>query len=662
MLKKTGKLKERFELKHVLLAAIFISSSLISYSIAPNLDLSPNTAVDKPENIILIDIDTLRADHLGAYGYSKDTSPNLDKFAQENIKFENTVTPAAWTTPAAVSVFTGSYPKTHRVIRQRQQIPENYHMMAEIFRKNGYRTAAFTGDRSMARNLGFDQGFDTYQTYSDYPLIQKRNFKANFREGGDWLINQSGEKSFLFIHGYDAHAPYGVKEDYLAEFDNDNYSGPIEKYQPVRPDQLEYSSGNLTLNVGNKEIPLDQEDIEQIRAGYDSDVKYTDKQFGEFIDRLKKNGLYEDSAIIVYSSHGENLGNRVYREKDREYIFGHWYLWDHNIHVPMIAHIPGSESQNVDQPVSIIDIAPTLYDFIGAEMSKPAANQLRGESLLPVIKGEKDTDYVFSQDNPLNDTMVRGQNWKLIKRQGKKNLLYSLENSSEKQVSTEDNPMVYRRLLNRINEWENTTPDSMKEERNISRSKEESIYSKLNSFTEVIALGKDKKLEEILEDELISISNSKLKVEEDRKGSTAGKKARLIKASGKDSDIKVRILSNISTEFAQEYIKNERNSVISVYGGIAPYTSKPGAEKCGEEFHPGTREINSSSMKGTVIDLYADESKAYGACSDNAFYRSKIILGYCQSSRKLFKMNTYQPINSSQNRIYPSCIDKQIRE
>lgn len=654
MFQKTGNLKERVEVKHIILAAIFLVSSLISFSTAPDLDLSSNKEVERPENIILIDIDTLRADHMGSYGYRKNTSPNLDKFAQENIKFENAVTPAAWTLPAQVSVFTSTHPKTHRVIRQRQMIPDNYHMMAEILRGNGYRTGAFTGGRSMDKNLGFEQGFDTYQIHSDYPEIQKRNFKANFREGGDWLINQTGEESFLFIHGYDTHAPYGVKKKYLTEFE-DNYSGPLEKYQPVRPDQLEYESGNLTLNVGNQTIPLDQNDIEQIRAGYDSDVKYTDKQFGEFIDRLKRNDLYEDSAIIVYSSHGENLGNRVYREKDREYIFGHWYLWDHNIHVPLIAHIPGTESKTVDDPVSLIDIGPTLYDLIGARMSESEANQLRGESLLPVIRGEKDLEYVFSQDNPLNDTMIQGQNWKLIKRQNQEDLLYSLKNNSENRASIKDNPMVYQRLLSRIDSWEKNTSDSMEKGRNSSKSNERDIYSKINNFINRIIPEEGKKLDETLEEEGIAISNSKIKLNQDRKETVTGKEARVIKASEKETEIKVRVLSNISSNFAQEFIENERNSILSVYGGIAPYTSKPGAEKCEEEFQPRTRELNSSSIEGTVIDLYADDSKSYGACSENAFYSSKIIIGYCDSTKKLFKMNIYKPINSSQNYIYPSC-------
>jgi arylsulfatase A-like enzyme len=600
-----------------------------------------------PENIIMIDMDVTRADHLGSYGYEKNTSPNIDQFARKNVKFENAVTPAPWTLPVAVSVFTGAYPRTHRVIEQRSQIPQQYTLLSEVLKSNGYSSAAFTGaGGSMDPNKGFERGFEIYR--NNTRTEEKSYFERNFEMAEKWLENRSNESSFLFVHGYDMHDPYGVKEPYFEKFDEDSYSGPLEPYQTFKIRQLNYESGNLKLNQDNKTISLDKQDVQRIRSGYDSDLRHADKQFGEFMEGLREKGIYNDSLIVVYSSHGENLGNKVYRHEGEGHLFGHWYLWDHNINVPMIVKTPGGDTGTVEEPVSLIDIAPTLYEMTKSKMSKEAFNQLRGKSLLPLLKGDKSgEDYVFAEDNWLEDTMIRGEDWKLIVRPNSEDLLYSLD--PEERKSIQENSRVYRRLLEKVKLWRNRTPESMEEEIETNR-RNSGILSRLRSL-DLFKSSSTQSLEDFLTEYKISVSDEDYLVKRIKSKTIGGNEVEEISAADGKTTIDIKLIKDVDSDFALEYLNQQRNNVISLYNGVAPYTSKPGVENCEEAYRPQVTRKNNL----TVIELYADESKSYGACEEDAFYEVQIALGYCQSSDLLFNIADFTPISESPPTLNPEC-------
>lgn len=648
-----------------LIGAVFVLSLLIGFSqpftgedvVGSSVDqreLDSGSEVETPENVILIDIDSLRADHLGAYGYRENTSPHLDAFARKNIVFENALTPAEWTLPVAVSVFTSTYTRMHGISQQRRTVPESYTMLAEVLRSNGYETAAFTGGGSMADNLGLGQGFDIYEIGPDSRTgLDRRDFDRNFRKAASWLENNSGEKSFVFVHGYDVHAPYGVNSEYISKFE-DNYTGPINKYQPVSPTQLNYDSGNLTLDADKGSIPLDEKDIEQIRAGYDSDVRHTDEQFGEFIARLKREGIYNDSAIIVYSSHGENLGNRVFEYRYEEHIFGHWYLWDHNTHVPLLIHLPGSESKRVSEPVSLLDLAPTIYDITGVKVPEKAFNRLRGESLLTSIKkgGSEQDSYAFTERFP-RSIAIRGENWKLIRRD-QNYTLYALD--PEREVSKDDYPVVYQRLRKQLDEWDNQTPGSMDVNDSI-RNSESGISAQLRKSISSFYRDEEKQtIGELLENNSVSVlKNYPLEnVREGEKG-----KYRSIEAvsSSSESYLRATLVLNASPQFASDYIAEQRRGVEDLYRGTVPYNSKRGAKICNEEFRFETTVQEVSRPNITLIDLYSDDSRSYGACEDEAVYRSRIAVGYCHSEEILFHLNWHTGLESEEDPIYPVCKD-----
>lgn len=617
-------------------------------------EVSSGFESDPPENVVMIDIDTLRADHLGAYGYEKNTSPNLDRFAERNVMFENAVTPAAWTLPAQVSVFTSTYPRTHRVRGQRQKIPGRYVMLAELLKSNGFETAAFTGGASMAEKIGHDQGFDRYEVAEESDG-QRRHFRENFRKTGDWLENNTGEKSFVFVHGYDAHAPYGVKEEYIQQFEDENYSGPIEQHQPVRPPELDYSSGNLSLQTEEGSVALDEEDVEQIRAGYDSDVRSIDAEFGDFIERLKDEGMYNDTAIIVYSSHGENLGDRVFEYRGDQYMFGHWYFWDHNINVPVIAHIPGSEPRKIERPVSLIDLAPTVYDLTDSRMSKKAFNQLRGESMLGILTDRRTSsrNYVFAEGTEPDAVAVRGQDWKLIKREGAENRLYSLD--PEVEQSKEENAVVYRRLLEEIDDWETQTPKSMEEEVESDRRKDKNILKHFREGLSSLFASDERYLSTTLEKHGITVQD-RYQLEEAERGEIQGYRTIEIVSEKSNAELDGRIFLNASPDFASDYIREQKQEIEGIYTGTVPYTTKLGAAGCEKDYQPEIYDRNVSGYNLTFIDLYADEARSYGACEEEAYYRARIALGYCPSQNVLFRLNWYSSSEKA-SPVFPKCVD-----
>lgn len=568
--------------------------------------------LEKPENVIMIDIDTLRADHTGLYGYKRNTTPNIDRFAKNNIKFKNAFTVGTWTRPAQTSVFTSSYPRTHQTTQQRKYIPSEYTLLAEVMNERGYKTAAFTGGGSMRKGIGFEPGFDKYEIHSDYPNHHRRNFNANFREASKWISNRTGEKSFLFIHGYDVHPPFKARKPFIKEFD-ENYTGPLREKERIYLDDLSYRSGNTILSLEDRKINLTQEDIEHIRARYDSDVKYTDKMFGNFIEKLKEDGIYEDSAIILYSSHGENLGNKVHQFRGERYNFGHWYLWDHNMKVPLIMKLPGTNPKIVEKPVTTMDIAPSIYDLLDFKLSNRTYNQIQGESLLPALNEKYERDYVFTQNNPFSDTMVRGKRWKLINRKnGREDLLYSVGNGSEIKVSKNENAIVYQRLLSLSKKWENKTPKSLEKELETPKNnREKSLTSYITSKLSKLIKNKEKlPVSSLLEEKGILIEETDYQVENVENESLSDFERITVEAARDNSKMNIELFVGTKQKFAYNFIEDQKENVRTLYRKT--YSSGLDQRKCESDYQPKIKEFNNSKTILTNINLYATKEKAMG--------------------------------------------------
>lgn len=343
---------------------IFIFSSLIFFLSISAIYLWWSISKPQiPQGIILISLDTLRADHLGAYGYHRNTSPSIDALAEESVVFENAVVQSPWTLPSHMSIMTSLYPSFHGLTDKDTFSPlsDEYVTLAELLKKGGYKTAAFTDGGFVSAKFGFDRGFDTYYD-------QGGGIKAILPKVKKWLDSLKSEPFFLFIHCYDIHSPYNPPPPYNTMFHDFPYTGKI------------IPSNKTLTNLLNNRLDINSDDVNHIIAFYDGGIRYTDAVIGQFLSYLKGIDLFDQSLIIVTSDHGEEF-----------YEHGsilHWQLYfKPDLHVPLIMHIPEFPKREIriKKLVRSIDLLPTILDIAGL----PNHNQAQGRSIVPLIRGKE---------------------------------------------------------------------------------------------------------------------------------------------------------------------------------------------------------------------------------------------------------------------------------
>jgi arylsulfatase A-like enzyme len=302
----------------------------------------------RSNNVIIIAVDTLRADHLGCYGYARNTSPNIDDFALDGVKFSSCYTPSPLTTPAFASVFTSLPPFKHGAKRNGLSIFDKINTLAQYLKERGYYSGAFVSNWTLKKELThLDRGFDTYTEI----LTKKRWFGVVNPEGKapevnlevfKWLYSHHGKKLFLFVHYTEPHEPYVYHKDFDRGFD--------------RIDPAHYPEGSNRKKI-NK---------------YDTEIGFVDFHIGQLIQKIKKYDLYENSLILFLADHGESFGEHGY--------FGHGRrLYNSGLRVPLIVKFPGGEYGNkeVDRNVSLLDVAPTVLSLLGY----PAPEEMEGKDL-----------------------------------------------------------------------------------------------------------------------------------------------------------------------------------------------------------------------------------------------------------------------------------------
>ncbi len=314
-----------------------------------------------PHGIILISLDTLRADHLGIYGYHRDTSPSIDAFANESVVFDNAVVQSPWTLPSHMSIMTSLYPSFHGLDNKgSQRLADEHTTLAEFLQEGGYQTAAFTGGSWVSGRFGFNRGFDSFDDQGWYgiasilPKVKK------------WLDENKQNPFFLFIHCYDIHHPYNPPPPYNSMFHDFIYRGNL------------IPSAKALMNSSKKK--LSNEDVRHLIALYDGGIRYTDEEIGKFLSYLREARLYEQTLIIITSDHGEAF------KEHGELLHGQLY-YRPNLHVPLIVRIPNYPKKEirVSELVQSIDLLPTILDIA----RRPAHPKAQGESLLPLIKRQK---------------------------------------------------------------------------------------------------------------------------------------------------------------------------------------------------------------------------------------------------------------------------------
>lgn len=375
----------------------------------------PKPEARAPRHVVLLTIDTLRADRLGCYGEKRPLSPAIDALAAQSVLFERCVSQASWTSPSMVSMMSGCY-----VAEELMHIPADKQTLAECFQKAGFATGGFVCNNILNEESGFERGFASFEGElkpyeSNAPILE-------------WLRAHKDEKSFAWIHLNEVH-------DELVEGQSAYRPQPEKdwrKYRDVRegfaPERLKYYD-ELTRKLNLSERDASLERMQEEDGSYDDDVRYEDRRVGEILAELEKLGLWEDTLLVFAADHGEGLFTREQffsgtrkkaADKGEPATLFNTLQQTHGsqvntelVHVPLIVHAPGIPAARVAGWVENVDIAPTLLDLAGIARLP----QHQGVTLRPLLADPSAKKYlrpaVFSHSR-YNDSAIDQQSFQLV--------------------------------------------------------------------------------------------------------------------------------------------------------------------------------------------------------------------------------------------------------
>lgn len=294
-------------------------------------------------NVLVYLVDTLRADQLGLYGSSRDTSPRLDAFARRAVVFDRAFASLSWTRPSVASLLTGLHPQAHGVRDMDDLMADRLFTMAEAFQAAGYETAGFSSSVMAAPRYNFAQGFDhfLYLDRSRYFPDPSRRGRFDyvpvphvFRAVAEWLARPHARPFFLYVHTMEPHSRYAAPRAYR--------------------------------HWGNRAA-----------ARYDAEVRFADDYFGRLVDLLDERGLLDDTLVVFTADHGEELGERG------NFTHGHT-LYNELLRVPLVFRHPAFAPGRRDEVVRLLDVLPTLAEWLALPLG---GARLQGRSFLPLLEG-----------------------------------------------------------------------------------------------------------------------------------------------------------------------------------------------------------------------------------------------------------------------------------
>ncbi|HEV7735658.1 MAG TPA: sulfatase [Candidatus Binatia bacterium] len=358
-------------------------SVLVMVGLARLLCLQPSTA---GPNVLLISVDTLRADHLGAYGHTLPTSPVVDgRLAAQGVTFEDVLSQSPKTTPSHMTMLTSLYPCMHGVTMWDDSgagavLSPRARTLAEVLQNAGWHTAAFTADGPMHASRGFDRGFDVHRHNQQLPRALR------------WLDANAGHgRFFVFFHTYEVHDPYAPPLKLLRTFDPD-YEGPVlDAVRRIRGGVDGWDQGHkLFWDAVDRTDPRTVTFVQRL---YDAGIRNMDQgTLTQLLDALDRLGVANDTLVVFTSDHGEALGEHG--------AFLHDDLYYDTLHVPFVlrwpAHLPAG--RRVPGHARLLDLMPTVLDLVGV----PSPPQTQGVSLAPLARGDGGTlpDVIPSEHGP----------------------------------------------------------------------------------------------------------------------------------------------------------------------------------------------------------------------------------------------------------------------
>jgi len=371
-------------------AVLLLSTALCSCSEGPE---PPADSAGEPTNVLMISIDSLRADHLAAYGYHRETSPHIDRLAREGVLFERMIADSSWTLPSHLTMLTGLSSWAHGAMFDTRRLDPGVDTLAEILGARGYRTEGFASGPYLHPIFGFADGFDTYELLAETVydgdgfrleqlgeeprLLDEMELSERVAQGArtsevlarkveEALARSAAGPFFLFVHMFDVHYDYDPPEEYWRRF-NPDYTGEMTHTSFVTDPRVRPG--------------MPPEEREQLMALYDGEIFWTDEHVGRMLAELERYGVSDRTLVVVVGDHGEEFfdhGKKGHRHT----------LYDEQLLVPFILRLPGRlpAGERIKMQVRMVDIVPTLLDVLGV----PQPQNLGGESLLPFVSGDRE--------------------------------------------------------------------------------------------------------------------------------------------------------------------------------------------------------------------------------------------------------------------------------
>jgi choline-sulfatase len=338
---------------------------------------------DPPVHVVLVVIDTLRADRLGIYGSQEEITPGIDAVARESAVFAEAIAPAPWTLPSVASLLTSTHVCEHAAIVDGDKVATRLETLAERLRRAGYQTASFYANPYAGAMSGLDRGYDSATL----------SHGTNGQIVGAWLDARDEAPFFVYVHNAEPHDPYGDarKSDPIRQRVSEAQQREIN--QTLRALRLlTRADHDAKRAVGNTDNTEEQQrhmswlesQVGDIHELYASDVGVADRRIASVVQALRERRLWEDTLFILVSDHGEEFGEHEGWHHDQS-------LYQELIHVPLLIHFPRGQfaGLRLEGPVSLLDVVPTIFDYLGRP---ELAAGSRGESLLPRLRGEREDD------------------------------------------------------------------------------------------------------------------------------------------------------------------------------------------------------------------------------------------------------------------------------
>ncbi len=315
---------------------------------------SPEILAPRPQrearNLVLISLDTVRADHVGGSFAGVQLTPRFDELAAQGTVFREAIAPYNATTASHMTLFTGVYPVLHEVTHPVMRLPDSISTLAETLARKGFQTSAVTEDAMISATSGFNRGFDFYRENRDVIGLAS-SVEQTVQQGIDWLDSHQGQRFFLFLHTYAAHSPYVPPKEFLELF----------------PDSSSEAQSDRERRFG------------KIKRSYAAEVRYADATFAKLFAAMERLGVLRDTVVVVTADHGEELGEHG--------LLGHAKtVYDEVTRVPLIFWAPGLVPSGavVEDEVSLVDVMPTILELLRIDV--PAG--LHGVSLLAAMNGK----------------------------------------------------------------------------------------------------------------------------------------------------------------------------------------------------------------------------------------------------------------------------------